>query len=189
MKFSKQKLFASSIDWYMLINGRWVQGVSLGGFIPDSVDDSTNLPLLQSLCSSMPDILTPDEVETNDNLIRQRFLRHTEIINTINQNLEEPLFSDNEFVFDNFKNRYTEFFVDAARKGFYSYARYDVDDPQSTDYRLIACPTSDASRQLNENLQRRLSEVLIPELNSFLENIVINNDNIPTPSFDLSLRW
>lgn len=188
MRLSKQKIFATSIDWYMEVNGRWVQGISLGGMFPEQVNDALYLPLFQALCSIMPDNIPQEQVAINETLIRQRYNRHIELAHSINRISGSLVFAEEDLEYDNFKNRYSELFIRAAQKGFYSYARINIDDPHDHTYMLIASPTEDSANKLVDNMQRKLSDAIYIEIKQYLNSIKITNTHIPAPSFAEALR-
>ncbi len=188
MRYPKQKILASSLDWYMEINGIWIQGVSLGGVIPDQVDDVRNLPLLQALCSIMPDVSPREQIELNESIIRQRHNRHLEIVQRINGEAGETIFQETDNDYDSFRERYAEMFINAAQKGFYSYARTDIDNPLDPSYFLIAKPTEEAARELSDNMQRRLSEEIYITIQRYMASVKINDSNIPAPAFSEALK-
>lgn len=158
MRYNKQKIFSSSIDWFIFDYNCWIHGASMGGLLPDNTDDRDLLPQFQAICSTLPELMSREDVTINDEIIELRFRRHLDLLERIKANSEEnvAIFTDEERDFNSFKNRYCELFIDMAAKGFYSYARINIDNPLDNSYHLIASPSSDAATELRNNMDEYL---------------------------------
>lgn len=167
MPYNKNYLFTRSIDWFGCISGTWIHAASRGGLLPNKIDNDIILPQLQGICSNLPDIVGPNDIIINDELIEKRYRRAIEFYEQRFGNIMNEFQDFNrEYNFESFRGCFSELFMGMACKGFYSFVRVDIDDPFSNDYSLVAYP--------KEDVQMRISEMLYAPYNSAL----INNEYI-----------
>lgn len=188
MRFNKQKIFSSSIDWFIFDYNYWIHGASMGGFLPDNTDDRNLLPQFQAICSTMPELMNREDVTINEAPIELRFRRHLDLLDRIQADSEEDeyIFLDEERNFDFFKNRYCELFIDMAARGFYSYARIDIDNPLESSYHLIASPSTDAATELKNKMNEYLRfNFITDELRQYYSLISNGHQTEDTPPLRL----
>lgn len=188
MKYDKQKLFSSSIDWFVFDYNCWIHGASMGGVLPDNTDDRNLLPQFQAICSTMPELMDRDDVIINEAPVEMRFRRHLDLLDRIQADSEENenIFLNEERSFDFFKKRYCELFVDMAARGFYSYARIDIDNPFENTYHLIASPSTDAATELKNKMNEYLRlNFMTDELRRYYSQISNNHQAEKTPPLRL----
>ncbi|MEE1407245.1 MAG: hypothetical protein U0K42_08240 [Bacteroidales bacterium] len=113
-KYTESEIHTRDIDWFCAINGVYVHVASAGGDIPRIINDRNVLRPCQRAVEALEDINTDEEVHINDAFLRR-----------MNVNLESYLPS----------------FVRMAKKGFYSFYRTNINDPDDDHYHLVAWPT------------------------------------------------
>lgn len=165
MRYRKNYLLSHSIDWYAKIGNSWTHCLSLGGLLPDKVDDITNLRQLQALINLVPDFTESSEI--NEAFIEHRYQRHKRMVSLHNERIEygirNGLVNDNQLIeeesLEEFKAGYVENFVSYARKGLCSFARYDIDQFENPSTALIVKPSENAAKQLNDFLTGILEQI------------------------------
>lgn len=189
------------IDWYGCVNGQWFYASSMGGFLPDRVNDDRSLPILQMIAYNLPDLVRADEININDALIQARYDRAVRIYREyydnpgpedgetfarpIREMLNEFLES---FTLDSFKARYTEEFVKMARKGFSTFIRQNIDEQEDNTYTLVAHPDPDTIQRLTDSLNAPLPAWLnYPFLQEYFRNIALQlpETTLQNPDFNL----
>lgn len=113
-KYTESEIHTRDIDWFCAINGVYVHVASAGGDIPRIINDRNVLRPSQRAVEALEDINTDEEVHINEAFLRR-----------MNVNLESYLPS----------------FVRMAKKGFYSFDRTNINDPEEDRYHLVAWPT------------------------------------------------
>lgn len=126
--YTESEIHTRDIDWFCVINGVYVHTASAGGGIPNFINDYGVLRPSQRAAEALEDINTDEEVHINE-----AFLREKDV------NLQQYLPS----------------FVRMAKKGFYSFDRTNVDNPEDDHYHLVAWPTHPVNNVEN-----------MPEINS-----------------------
>lgn len=127
-RYTESEIYTRDIDWFCAINGVYVHVASAGGDIPNFINDFGVLRPGQRAAEALEDINTDDEVHINEAFLRG-----------MNVNLEHYLPS----------------FIRMAKKGFYSFDRTNVDNPEDDHYHLVAWPSHPVNNVEN-----------IPEINS-----------------------
>lgn len=112
--YSASEIHTRDIDWFCAINGIYVHVASAGGDIPNFINDRRVLRPSQRAAEALEDINTDEEVHINETFLRG-----------MNVDLEHYLPS----------------FVYMAKKGFYSFDRTNIDNPNDGHYHLVAWPT------------------------------------------------
>lgn len=158
MAYRKEYMNTRCIDWFAKIGDKWIYANSTGGFLPAKINDDNYLPLLQSICSNLPDIFAEenDEIELNDTLITNRYNRALDIYNEYLTDSDEETIDifRNEYTLENFKNNYKQLFVNMASKGFYSFVRVNIDDESSMKYELVAYPKKTEKLEIEERIRK-----------------------------------
>lgn len=189
MRYRKNYILSHSIDWFAKIGNSWAHCASLGGLIPDSADDVTNLRQLQALMNLVPDFT--ENCEINEAFIEQRYQRHLRLLNQHNERVQNGIHDglSNEYQLieesslEEFQADYIELFESYARKGIYSFARYDIDQIENPETALIAKPTEDAAKQLNDFLTGILNQTAdihiagVESFRNYIEKITTKSTN------------
>lgn len=157
MRYRKSYLLSYNIDWFCLIDKKWIHCSSQGGMLPDFADDYRNMPQLQALLNIIPTYSEETDVVVNDTLIEQRFERHISILRELSA--EEQMEIDIDREHQNFRRNYIESFVEMAQKGFHSYARVNIDDITDNSTVLVAKPTEEASLSLYRDISSIVESV------------------------------
>ncbi len=112
--YTESEVHTRDIDWFCAINGVYVHIASAGGRIPDLLNNRRVLRPIQRAVETLEDINTVEEVHLNEDALRR-----------IDVNREYYLPS----------------FLRMARKGFYSFDRTNIGNPEDNHYHLVAWPT------------------------------------------------
>ena len=120
--YTESEIHTRDIDWFCAINGIYVHVASAGGNIPNFINNYSVHRPSQRAAEALVDINTDDEIHINEAFLRG-----------MNVNLEHYLPS----------------FVRMAKKGFYSFDRTNVDNPEDDHYHLVAWPTHSVSNVEN----------------------------------------
>ena len=120
--YTESEIHTRDIDCFCAINGIYVHVASAGGNIPNFINNYSVLRPSQRAAEALVDINTDDEIHINEAFLRG-----------MNVNLEHYLPS----------------FVRMAKKGFYSFDRTNVDNPEDDHYHLVAWPTHSVSNVEN----------------------------------------
>lgn len=167
-------MLSHDIDWFCKVNDKWISCATLGGMLPDFVDNDKMLPYFQTLCYEIPES-KEDYIECNERLLQERYQRHCEKYAHLRQNaLEYNQEIDEVISFDTFKQNYISSFVDMAKRGFYAYARVNIDDVSDDKYYLIAKPTKDSSVALSKVIDGFAPSLIsIEEFKDFVKQLSI----------------
>ena len=201
MAYRKAYMTGHDIDWYGSLNGQWIYASSMGGFLPNRVNDDRSLPIIQMIAYNLPELVPADRIIINDELIEERYQRAVTLYRDFyggpQQSPDNDLSYPNErllneflesFTLELFKARYTEEFVRMARKGFLSFIRKNIDEPEDNRYALVAYPDKETIQKLTDTLNTPLPKWLdYPFLQTYIQNISLQKANI-NPSqqrFDL----
>lgn len=142
MKIRTDVLATKDIDWFCMISGIPVHGASAGGTIwPDLLNDWDKLIASQSFVAALPDIT--NRIMINTPCILRKLQEEERIWNEYPFVDFELVQEDTEIEEPTMEERiqtYAESFVTFARKGFFSFDRSDISNPESTLYDLIAFP-------------------------------------------------
>lgn len=124
------------IDWFGVVNRRYIHVASFCGKLPQEVMDKDYLRLLQYEVAIMPDMVDdagqPIRVGHNDQYLEQRFSQNVRGAEAI---------EDYKRSFDSF-----------ARKGFWSFDKEDINNPEDSHYRLISWPKDDRTPQFKSKI-------------------------------------
>lgn len=120
------------IDWFGVVNGHHIHVASCGGQLPLEVNDQSYLRDLQYEVAMLENIQNDDgsyiEVSHNDQYLQQRF-------STYENSIEA-------------KEQYKKSFDSFARKGFWSFDKENINNPEDSHYRLISWPNGNVHPQL-----------------------------------------
>ena len=105
------------IDWFCNINGILIHVASAGGAIPKSIYNRDILQRLQENVFQAPMLFSKEEININRNYLFEQL------------NLDDV-------AFDN----YVSSFVDMSRKGFVSFDRTFINDPEDNRYHIVCMP-------------------------------------------------
>ena len=132
-QYSEAYMYARDIDWFGIVNGRYIHVASCGGLLPSELNDETYLRDLQYKVAMLDDIHNEDgspiAISHNDQYLQQRFSTY--------ENSGEAI--------ENYKKSFDSF----ARKGFWSFDKENINNPNDSHYRLISWPKSNVEPQLN----------------------------------------
>lgn len=195
MRYRKNYILSHSIDWFAKIGNSWAHCASLGGLIPDSADDVTNLRQFQALINLVPDYT--DRCEINEAFIEQRYQRHLRMVRQYNERIQQNVLNGNadeshlieESSLEEFQADYVALFESYARKGMHSFARYDIDEIENAATALVAKPTNEAAEQLNSFLTGILNQTAdiefsgIESFRRYIDKITIAT---PAPLLDFT---
>jgi len=120
MKYSESYLTNHDIDWFGIVNGVYIHVASAGGDIPSQVNDIERLKDIHRQISFLPDIYTNEAIEYNESGIAN-------ILSQDSIGLME-------------RSQYIESFTAMARKGFVSFDRTNIGDPNDNRYHLVCKP-------------------------------------------------
>jgi hypothetical protein len=177
MTYRKAYLLSHDIDWFCRINNIWICCASFGGLLPTFSDDEIMLPYLQAICSNLPYVIDADDITYGEDLLEERYKRHQLKYSSI-----EKFAKGNEHEipeidsFETFRSNYISSFTEMAKRGFYAYARVNIDELDST-YHLIAKPTDDASNELANTIDYFVaSPIVSQQFKGYISNISINRE-------------
>lgn len=172
MAYNKDYMFLHDIDWYACVNNLWIYASSMGGIIPNTVNDENSLREFQRICYNLPDITTPDKIIINDPLIHRRYNRALEVYLSYYREEEYLLYILENYTYDYFKENYTREFKEMACKGFATFIRENIDDFADNTYSLVAYPDIEISNKLTETFRQPLPVWLnYSSLSQYLEKI------------------
>lgn len=120
MRYSDPYLFSHDIDWYCNVNGIYIHVASAGGRLPTQINDDITLRRIQYQVEQLPDIFSDEEIIYNDVVIA----------NVLGQNGEKDRW------------QYIESFSAMARKGFASFDRTNIANPDDNRYHLVCFPNN-----------------------------------------------
>lgn len=136
-QYSEAYVSTRDIDWFGIVNGRYIHVASCGGLLPSEVNDESYLRDLQYEVAMLEDIQNEDggiiAVSHNDQYLQQRFSTYENSVEAI--------------------ERYKKSFDSFARKGFWSFDKENVNDLEDSHYRLISWPNGNVQPQLNSPIK------------------------------------
>lgn len=161
MPYRKRYMSSHDIDWYACVNHKWIYASSMGGLLPNKINNDTFLPLLQTISYNLPDLVEEDKIIVNNDLIVRRYERAVRVYREYYIQNDDLLnrFLEN-FTLDSFGRAYTAEFISMARKGFISYIRENIDDPLDNNYIIVAEPSEEISVKLSDFFDSPLPEWL-----------------------------
>lgn len=129
MRYPYTYLINHDIDWFCIVNGVYIHVASAGGQLPSLINDDDSLKNAQYQVELLPDIYSDEEIEYNEEAIN----------NALGINGEKGRY------------QYVESFTAMARKGFASFDRTNIANPQDNHYHLVCKPKNMNRRP--ENLE------------------------------------
>lgn len=154
MNYSKDYLHSKDIDWFCMVNGRYIHVASAGGSIPDEINDVETLRDLQRNVFLAPDIFNDDDILINQNFLENRF----------------GLLNNREIAIAN----YLESFKYFARKGFVSLDRTNLAECEDNTYHVVCMPRGDVDGLQIENIPHFFANRL-QDISQNMENISLLN--------------
>lgn len=124
MKYSKYYLYSHDIDWFCVVNGVYIHVASAGGDIPSQINDVDSLKVIQNQIEMLPDLYTNDEIDYNE----------PAIINVMGLTGVKE------------RSQYIESFTAMSRKGFVSFDRTNIGNPEDNRYHMV-CKPKDLNRK------------------------------------------
>lgn len=125
------------IDWFGIVNGRYIHVASCGGILPSELNDESYLRDLQYEVAMLDDIHNETgsqiAISHNDQYLQQRFSTY--------ENRSEAI--------ESYKMSFDSF----ARKGFWSFDKENINDPDDSHYRLISWPNDNVQPQINSPIR------------------------------------
>lgn len=125
------------IDWFGIVNGRYIHVASCGGLLPLEVNDKSYLRNLQYEVAMLDDIHNEDgsliAISHNDQYLQQRFSTY--------ENSGEAI--------ESYKKSFDSF----ARKGFWSFDKENINNTGDSHYRLISWPSVNVKPKLNSKIK------------------------------------
>lgn len=135
--YDEDYISTRDIDWFGVVNGRYIHVASFCGKLPIEVMDKEYLRDLQYEVALMPDLVDesgrPISVGHNDQYLEDRFAQDERRADAI---------EDYKRSFDSF-----------ARKGFWSFDKVDLNNPEDSHYRLISWPLDDRTPQFESEIK------------------------------------
>lgn len=144
-QYTEAYMNTRDIDWFGIVNGRYIHVASCGGLLPSEINDESYLRDLQYEVAMLDDIHNEDgsivAVSHNDQYLQQRFSAY--------ENRGEAI--------ELYKNSFDSF----ARKGFWSFDKENINDSEDFHYRLISWPNDNVHPQLNSPIRyNKLTDTL-----------------------------
>ena len=127
MKLPNIYVESRDIDWFAIINGKYIHVASAGGYLPKKINNRKKLRDEQAAVHKLPFIYERDEIIVNEELLRKE------------KHLED-------------KEAYIESFVCMARKGFISFDRTNIADQTDSMYHIVCYPNDMKTRVLHIGL-------------------------------------
>ena len=125
------------IDWFGVINGHYIHVASCCGILPVEVNDRTSLRDLQFEVAMLDDIQNIDgstiTISHNNQYLQRRFGNYENGGETI--------------------ELYKKSFDSFARKGFWSFDKENINDPEDSNYRLISWPSGNVCPKLKSTIK------------------------------------
>lgn len=118
-KYRDSYIATRDIDWFFRLNGFPIHVASFGGMLPERVNDKEYLTDIQQRIANL-DEMEGIEIGINEAYVNRLF--------TNNDNSQQA------------KERYLRCFAGFAKKGFFSFDKFNLNEPQDTRYVLIAWP-------------------------------------------------
>lgn len=136
-EYSDSYIRTRDIDWFGVVNGHYIHVASCGGSLPAELNDREYLRELQFEVAMLDEFRNEDgsaiAVSHNDQYLQQRFSTY--------ENSGEA------------KELYKKSFDSFARKGFWSFDKENINNPEDSHYRLISWPNGNVHPQLNVPLR------------------------------------
>lgn len=170
---NKKEYLNIDIDYILNINNFNIHVASAGGKIPDIINQNReqNNDLIEKV-KKMPYIFSIDEIILNKNI--PEILRLYDQIDFIRTTLNAcRIKHTEENMIDIYLNKiYGYSFINYARKGFYSFDRTNINNPDNNQYHLVAYPP-----HTHDYLDLNLHKIQLREFNPIYSNInfIINN--------------
>lgn len=189
MPYLKNYMTAHDIDWYACINGKWIVASSMGGLLPEKINNDSFLPILQTISYNLPFLTDKEEIFLNEELIRQRFERARRIYREYYANNEEmlELFLEH-YTYEYFRHSYSAEFIEMARRGFITFIRFNIDDISDNRYTFVAKPSDNISEILKNTMDSPIPLWLDnPQFRSYLSTITLNapDNDIQDPDINI----
>lgn len=125
------------IDWFGVINGHYIHVASCRGRLPVEVNDRVYLRDLQYEVAMLDDFQNIDgsaiDISHNDGYLQRRFANYENAGETI----------------ESYKKSFDSF----ARKGFWSFDKENINNPEDSHYRLISWPPDNVSPKLKSAIK------------------------------------
>ena len=118
MKYSDYYIASHDLDWFCIVNGFYIHVASAGGVIPSQINDKDKIRNIQHQVELLHDIYNDKEIEYNEVAIN----------NVVGNKGAKG------------RSQYIESFASMARKGFASFDRTNVADPDDNRYHLVCKP-------------------------------------------------
>lgn len=132
-QYTEAYMNARDIDWFGIVNGRYIHVASCGGLLPSEVNDQPYLRDLQYEIAMLDDIHNEDgsliAISHNNQYLQQRFSTYENCVEAI----------------ESYKKSFDSF----ARKGFWFFDKENINDFNDSHYRLISWPNGNLQPQLN----------------------------------------
>lgn len=136
-QYTEAYMNARDIDWFGIVNGRYIHVASCGGLLPSEVNDQPYLRDLQYEIAMLDDIHNEDgsliAISHNDQYLQRRFANYENAGETI----------------ESYKKSFDSF----ARKGFWSFDKENINNPEDSHYRLISWPPDNVSPKLKSAIK------------------------------------
>ena len=127
MKLPNIYVESRDIDWFAIINGKYIHVASAGGHLPKQINNRKKLRDEQAAVHKLPFIYERDEIIVNEELLRKE--KHIEDMEA-----------------------YLESFVCMATKGFISFDRTNIVDHTDSMYHIVCYPQDMKTRVLHIGL-------------------------------------
>ena len=151
-EYSDSYIRTRDIDWFGVVNGHYIHVASCGGSLPAELNDREYLRELQFEVAMLDEFRNEDgsaiAVSHNDQYLQQRFSTY--------ENSGEAI------------ELYKKSFDFFARKGFWSFDKENINNPEDSNYRLISWPNGNVRPQLKSSIRFNKN------------NETINFDNLET---------
>lgn len=138
MRYPSSYLFNHDIDWFCRVEGFYIHVASAGGWLPRHINDDEYLRNVQHRVAMMPDVYNDEDIVYNEQAIRNVLGRDVEIGKT----------------YEEARTQYIESFTAMARKGFVSFDRTIITDPNDEHYHVVCYPRTyrDVMRNMNHEV-------------------------------------
>lgn len=124
MRYPRTYLHNHDIDWFCRVEGFYIHVASAGGWLPRHINDDEYLRNVQHRVAMMPDVYSDEDIVYNEQAIR----------NVLGQDVEQGK------IYEEARAQYIESFTAMARKGFVSFDRTNILDPDDNRYHVVCYP-------------------------------------------------
>lgn len=135
--YEEEYIKTRDIDWFGVINGRYIHVASCGGMLPSEVMNKKYLRDLQYEVAMLEDVRNGDGgqivIMHNDQYLLERF----------------SMYEDSAAAIENYKRSFDTF----AMKGFWSFDKEKINNPDDSHYRLISWPTTEVKPLLKSDMR------------------------------------